>query len=150
MVHISQGQLISSGFWASPQWPVRGEEIECRSCFPGITPPPLCTLLVTTYPDKAKLIHYDSRSDFAFQRLKFLVLTKAFRKSYAILCQTSESVRKWDCVTWVWEWFLSDLVNWSDFASQCLKFLVSAKAFRKTYAIVCQTSESVRKWECVT
>ena len=46
-------------------------------------------------------------SNFSFQCLKFLILTKAFRKTFAILFQSYESVTKWDCVTLIWEWFLS-------------------------------------------
>jgi len=67
-----------------------------------------------------------------------------------MVCQTSESVRKWDCVNWIWEWFLTELVNCSNFSFQCLKFLILTKAFRKTYAILFQSYESVTKWDCVT
>ena len=55
------------------------------------------------------LFYFVLCSNCVCQYLKCFVFKEACRKMYAIFCQTSENVRKWDCLTGIWEWFLSDL-----------------------------------------
>ena len=68
---------------------------------------------------------------------------KAFRKSYAILCQTCESVRMWDCATGIWEWFLSNL---APILLPSISNFLSQRKRSENHTQFCAKHERV--WEC--
>ena len=119
---------------------------------------PLCVKHLRVWESKSVWLKYESDFCLSWSIAPILSSSVSNFSSWQKLSEkhtpwcekTSESVRKWDCVNWIWEWFLTELVNCSNFSFQCLKFLILTKAFRKTYAILFQSYESVTKWDCVT
>ena len=66
---------------------------------------------------------------------------KAFRKSHAILCQTCQSMRKWDCA--IWESFFVLLCLMLQFCLPVSNFFCSQRSLQKN---VCHVLPNI--WDC--